>query len=449
MNSPPARAVAVAEYRIDRRPGLEILEDRIAPAAALAYVLTPTAANISAVITATDPAGDVVAGSFSGTAGGLVSQGGSDAFVLQYSTAGALLWAHDLGGKQNDAVLGVATDASGNVYLAGSFQGQASFGVGTNATLTAQGQTDAFVVKLNSSGTFQWAHDIGGPLAFDAADSIAVDPAGNVYVAGLFAGSTNFDPRQSNFTIAAATVNEGFVAKLDTNGNFLWAHDLGASVGGNNSIAVDAGGNTYVASDYIPLHAVSQVGIVNKLDTNGNVLWTTTTLGAGFVPGDAVAVDAAGNVFITGKFAGSAVFGSTTLTAVGNQDAFVAKLDNAGNFLWTQAIGGPAAVDTGAGIAVDVTGNVYVTGAFSATSRFSNFTPTALGSSDAFMTKLDTSGKFLWVRDAGGSKASASGAALAVNAAGNIYAAGSFSGTVNFDPAPPICPGPPLARISS
>ena len=282
------------------------------------------------------------------------------------TTPPELCSAHDLGGKQNDAGLGVATDASGNVYLAGSFQGQASFGVGTNATLTAQGQTDAFVVKLNSAGTFQWAHDIGGPLAFDAADSIAVDPAGNVYVAGLFAGSTNFDPRQSNFSIAAATVNEGFVAKLDTNGNFLWAHDLGASVGGNNSIAVDAGGNAYVASDYISLFTVSQFGIVNKLDTNGNVLWTTTILGAGFVPGDAVAVDATGNVFITGKFAGSTVFGATTLTAVGNQDAFVAKLDNAGNFLWTQDIGGPGAVDTGAGIAVDATGNVYVTGAFPA-----------------------------------------------------------------------------------
>ena len=142
---------------------------RLAPAAALGFLLGASAeTNVGAAATATDPAGNVVVTRyFSGNAnfgpgGPRTSQGSGDAFVARYSPTGTLLWFRDLGGTQTDAGLGVASDAAGNVYVTGSFQGQATFGTGASATLTALGQTDAFALKLDSSGAFQWVHDFGG-----------------------------------------------------------------------------------------------------------------------------------------------------------------------------------------------------------------------------------------------------------------------------------------------
>ncbi len=404
----------------------------------------------------------MVTGSFSGNAnfgpgGPRTSQGSGDAFVARYSPTGTLLWFRDLGGTQTDAGLGVASDAAGNVYVTGSFQGQATFGTGASATLTALGQTDAFALKLDSSGAFQWVHDFGGTLASAAGNSITC-VKGNVYLTGQFSGLVDFDPRQSNVTLQPDNGSAAFASKLDSSGNFLWAAAVNVDDGAvGRGIAVDGNGHVFVTGS---CHNLTE-GFVTELDGTGNSnavaplnsLWTSLFTGANATDsGTGIAVDGNGNVYVTGSFQGTTTFGvgfrtnpsSITLTAVGGgpnfSNAFVSKLDSYGDFLWVSPIGGTTATGKGTisaagnSIAVDSSNRVYVTGIFQGTNRFGSTVLTSAGAPNGFVSALDCQGNFLWSRQMGGQNASATGTAVAVDGSGNVFAAGSFTGNVNFDP---------------
>jgi len=153
-----------------------------------------------------------------------------------------------------------------------------------------------------------------------------------------------------------------------------------------------------------------------------------------------VAVDGSGNVYVTGSFSETVDFDPGTgvfpLTPAGVNDGFVMKLDAAGGFLWAIHLGGTS-FDSGRGVAVDGSGNVYVTGSFSETADFDPGTGvselTSAGSADGFVVKLDATGEFLWA-DRLGDTSDDSGIAVAVDGSGNVYATGYFQGTVDFDP---------------
>ncbi len=152
--------------------------------------------------------------------------------------------------------------------------------------------------------------------------------------------------------------------------------------------------------------------------------------------GHAVAVDSSGNTYITGDFYGSATFGTKTLTSAGDKDVFIAKINSAGNYVWAVKAGG-IGLDRGRGIAVDGSGNVYVSGYFQKTATFGGFTLTEassgdpLGTADIFVTKLDTNGNFLWAIKAGGLNFDHS-QSICVDDAGNLYLTGYFQGTASF-----------------
>jgi len=159
--------------------------------------------------------------------------------------------------------------------------------------------------------------------------------------------------------------------------------------------------------------------------------------------GNAVTVDASGNVYTTGYFKGIADFdpsaASYTLSSNGVMaDVFISKLDASGNFLWAKSLGSPLADDEGAGIATDAAGNVYVTGNFYGTVDFDpgpgTYTLTA-GGTDIFVMKLDAGGNLAWARNLGGSN-SEYGYGIALDASGNVYTTGFFNGVVDFDPGP-------------
>ena len=142
-------------------------------------------------------------------------------------------------------------------------------------------------------------------------------------------------------------------------------------------------------------------------------------------------MDGVGGVWITGIFAGIATFGSHTLTASGNYDIFVAKLGPNGNWLWAVKAGG-IDYDYGYSIAVDGAGNAYVTGEFRYTSTFGSHTLTASGYSDLFVAKLNPSGTWLWAVRAGGGSYD-EGYGIAVDGAGNAWVTGCFTGTATFE----------------
>jgi autotransporter-associated beta strand protein len=339
-----------------------------------------------------------------------------------------------------------ATDAAGNVYVTGSLQGTGDLDPGPGVCNISG---SSYVAKYSSTGALCWARASAG-----STNAIAVAPDGSVYVTGPFNGAADFDPGPGVYNLSGA--NGVFVLKFDSAGNFAWARlAAGASYSTGSGIAVAPDGSVcttgyfHGTEDFDPspttynLSDVSSSAFVWKLDAAGNFVWARGLIAYGSSNGNAVAVDASGNVYTTGAFFGNADFdpgpGTYTLTANGSyNDIYVSKLDSAGNFVWARAMGGPSD-DAGSGIALATDGSVYTTGSFQGTADFDPGTGTqnlvSAGGLDIFVSKLDSGGNFVWARDMGGSTDDA-GRAIALAPDGSVYTTGSFSGTADFDPGP-------------
>ena len=360
---------------------------------------------------------------------------GSDIFVAKMDINGNWLWAKQAGGTDYDDGYSIAVDVNGNSYVTGYFYGSATFGT---TTLTSSGSYDIFVAKLDSSGNWLWAKQAWG-IGEDVGFSIAVDAKGNSYITGVFIESANF----GTTTLTSSGDYDIFVAKLDINGNWLWAKQAGGTSDDyGNGIAVDTNGNSYVTGYFsesatfgtTTLTSSGDIDIfVAKLDSSGNWLWANQAGGTNCDYGHGIAVDDNGNSYIIGNFLESANFGITTLTSSGYYDIFVAKLDINGNWLWAKQAGGTS-YDFGNSIAVDTNRNVYVTGFFYSSSC-SFGTITLINSSseyiDIFVAKLDINGNWLWAKQAGGTSDDC-GYGITVDVNGNSYITGIFRGSATF-----------------
>jgi hypothetical protein len=332
-----------------------------------------------------------------------------------------------------------AVDAAGNIYLTGYFSyGDAtSFSIG-GVTLPKIGTRDAWVAKLDSTRTVVWAKNFGGSGASTQGYGIAVDTAGNVYLAGDFG--------RANLTTPALTIvgeYDAFALKLDSSGTTIWARNFGGSgayVTGSG-IAVDPIGNVYLGGNFsdgnLTTLALTMLGrrdaFAIKLDGSGTTTWAKNYGGSGARAwGLSIAVDGSGNVYLGGRFQ-SANLTTPALTKLGTLDAFALKLDSSGATTWARNYGGSGASAAGNGIAVDTIGNVYLGGSFDQ----SLTTPalTKLGTQDAFALKLDSSGATTWAKNFGGSGARAAGASIAVDGSGNIYLGGYFDQSSLTTPA--------------
>jgi hypothetical protein len=412
---------------------------------------------------AVDASGNVyITGYFYGTAdfdpgpgtANLNSNGTVDIFVQKLDAHGNFLWVKQMGGINFDEGLSIAVDHSGNVYTTGSFEGTVDFdpGVGT-ANLTSLGSYDIFVQKLDVDGNYLWAKRIGGN-GFEQGLCITIDASDNVYTTGCFQGTVDFDPGTGTANLNSVGGYDIFIQKLDANGNYLWAKQMGGvNTDSGNSIAVDNSGNVYTTgyffetADFDPGSGTANLSshgsadiFVQKIDANGNYLWAKQMGATVFDEGLSIAIDASGNVYTTGYFEGTADFdpgsGTANLTSFGSADIFVQKLDANGNFLWAKQMGGTSS-DIGFSIDLDTSGNVYTTGYFQGTADFNpgaevaNFT--SGGSANIFIQKLDTHGNYLWARQMVGSSGD-TGKSIALDASGNLYITGWIQGTTDFDP---------------
>jgi hypothetical protein len=389
----------------------------------------------------------------------LTADGGADdAYVSKLDINGNFLWAVQLGGSNINYNFSVDVDGSGNVYSVGYFAGTVDFDPGPGVfNLTAIGQYDVSVSKLDANGNFVWAKNIGGANS-DLAFSVLIDQSNNVCITGNFIGVVDFDPGPDVANLDANGVfPECFILRLDANGNFIWAKEIDGYYGQGNTITKDVAGNLYVCGEfnqtvdldpgpglYNVTSAGAADGFVIKLDPTGNFIWGRSFGGPGSQSCESVKTDAAGNVYITGAFPltvdfdpGAAVF---NITAVGASDAYLLKLDAAGNFVWAKAFVGSDA-DNANDLAVDALGNIYVTGLFQATTDFDPgpavYNLTSLGSNDIYIVKLDAAGNFGWAVRFGGATLDA-GLSLFAASTGNIYATGFFNGVVDFDPGPGV-----------
>jgi hypothetical protein len=380
-----------------------------------------------------------------------------DPVVLSYSTY--------LGGGGSDFGNGIAVDAAGNAYITGGAR-QTDFPTTPGAFQPApKGVGNAFVAKLNSTGSaLVYSTYLGGTndqTAFSRPDfgsAIAVDSDGNAYVTGQ-AGSPDFPTTAGAFQTTRGGATDGFVAKLDPTGSALVYSTRLGGIGDDHGsgIALDAGGNAYVtggtsstnfpttAGAFQPIYGGGSFdSFVTKLDAAGSsVVYSTYLGGSGeeSLSKSGIAVDANGNAYVSGPT--SSTDFPTTAGAFqptyggGAFDAFVTKLDAAGSALvYSTYLGGSGDESRfEGGIAVDTSGNAYVVG-----STGSIDFPTTVGSfqsiygggsMDAFVTKLNPAGSALVYSTYLGGVGSDSGSGVAVDTGGNVYATGA-TGSLNF-----------------
>jgi hypothetical protein len=362
-------------------------------------------------------------------------------------------WAKQMGGTDIDIGNSITTDVSGNVYTIGEFYNTADFDPGVGVyNLTSAGSYDIFVSKLDASGNFVWAKSIGG-VGVDVGWSVATDASGNLYVIGSFGDTVDFDPGAGVYNLTSAGSYDIFVSKLDASGNFVWAKSMGGTGWDEGrSIFTDSSSNVYTTGFYegtadfdpgVGVYNLTSAGssdiFISKLDASGNFVWVKSIGGTDGDGGYSITTDVSGNIYTTGFYEGTADFdpgvGVYNLTSAGSSDIFISKLDASGNFMWVKSIGGTDG-DDGYSIATDASGNVYTTGTFWGTADFNPgvglFNLTSAGISDIFISKLDASGNFMWAKSMGGSGWDQVNS-ITIDASGNLYTTGYFIGTVDFD----------------
>jgi gliding motility-associated-like protein len=393
-------------------------------------------------------------------------------FTFSFAQTPTLEWAKGFGGLEDERVGGIAVDNSGNVFVAGGFKSTVDFDPSTGTaihTTPANYDFDAYISKFDSNGNFLWVKTFGGlTIGWDEIFAITTDAAGNVYVTGFFKNTVDFDPGAAVFNMTEMGYGSGdmFISKFDTNGNFIFAKQIG----GNGSeiprgIALDNSGNIYTTGEInsaklsngtilttdfdpgigvFPLSSTTALDgdvFISKLDSAGNFVWAKNMGGDYYDNSKAIDIDALGNIYITGTFRNVADFDPSTsvanLTAAGTNydDIFVAKYDTNANYLWAKSFGSTNKDDSGYGIKVDVFGNVYTTGIFQNTVDFDpNLGVANLngGFNSLYISKLDTNGNYVWAKTFVGS--GSAGKAIDLDALGNVYTTGYFSGTCDFDP---------------
>ena len=314
-----------------------------------------------------------------------------DIYIQKLDADRNLVWAVSLGSTGVDDVYEVTTDQEDNIYIAGNFLGSIDADPSAEEYIlnSNSGNSDGLLLKLDKDGNFLWATSYG-PGGWNRAYTVLVNDANEVYVVGGFSGQVDFDAGPDFYIVNAQGTYDGFITKLDEDGNFLWMKDIG--------------------------------GVPNGIIE----FWSS-------------ALDPDGNIISTGGFAGTIDFdpgpGNEYLTVVGEHDIFAHKLDPDGNLLWAKSFGSNL-IDYGNHIIADKDGDIILTGRFSETCDFDpsevvdNYTSNGLY--DAFVVKLNPNGDRIWVKTLGGIRDELCYSILADDAK-NLYFTGFFGHVVDFD----------------
>ncbi len=396
---------------------------------------------------ATDAQGNIyTSGCFTGTATfgsfSLQSDGNNNIFITKMDASGEFQWAKSCGGNSlftdQERMNSMALDAEGNVYVCGTFSDTSYFD--TTALYTAN--NDIFIARLNAKGDFVWARQAGGPGNGDFAISLYVDNLDGVFLAGAFYHEAWFGDISLK---GPAPGSYSFIARMSTTGQFSWAKMVAEStVVGIRAITADSEGNAYFTGFYnhsatigpFPVEAINQFSdiYVTKITGSGIYEWVNIAQGANYDVAEAICVDNQQNVCITGTFIDSIQFGTDRLLTSG-KDAFIAKMNSSGNWLWakqgrtTKTI--PENLSIGTSVSADNNGNVYATGYLMGTSILGADTIISNGHTNAFMIKLDPKGDFVWVNHST-TKGNSAGACIVPDNSGNCYATGYFSNITTF-----------------
>jgi Beta-propeller repeat. len=361
---------------------------------------------------------------------------------------GSCIWSEHFGGVvvggDGAGVASLKEDGSSNVIAVGGYKGNVNFGGGI---VSGSGNLDIFITKRNSSGAFTFVKNFGNTGA-DAATSVAIDSANNIIVGGYFTGTINM----GSTNLVSAGGSDVFVAKFNSAGTLLWAARFGGSALERcNGVSLDSSGNIFLTGQYgffgtaidfgggpLPLSggtsAFQYDTFIAKLTSNGAYSWANGYGALGDDVGNCTAVDASGNVFMAGVFHQTVNFGGTNIVSLGGSDTFLAKYNGTtGAHTWSFR-GGGTGDDYFNGLAIDSSGNAFVTGSFSGTASFGGtalVTPVNIG---MLAAKYTLNGVHTW--SAGFAPVSSfglgAGKSIAVDSAGDAVMVGYVSGSVKF-----------------
>lgn len=412
-----------------------------------------TSGNDICIGVAVDGVGNVYCSGY--TNGSLVESNGgnNDVFVMKLNNNGELVWIKQLGSVSissgnssgDDYSYGIAVSDGGNVYISGTTTGNLGEANGGS-------NRDAFVAKLDSFGNLIWIKQLGSITSvpggdtsnLDQCNDIALDSNENVYCAGATAGALGE---------GAAGFSDAFILKLNSSGTLVWLKQLGnttSTPGGDKSevdeckrVAVDDAGNVYCAGGTKSSLGETVGGnfdaFILKLNTSGDLVWIKQLGSLTSVPGGdtssyeicwGLGVDSQGNVYCSGDTYGSLGEGSS-----GGGDIFIMKVNSSGNLVWVKQFGDTTVVpggnsiaaDNSYGLAIDSNDDIYITGGTQSALGEGNG-----GSSDTYVSKLDSDGNLIWLKQLGNSTVVSGGDTsgsdlclrVAVNSSGEVFCSG-------------------------
>jgi hypothetical protein len=374
-------------------------------------------------------------------------------FLLSKAHTQSLEWANNFHGNDAQTVNAITTDAAGNVYTIVNFWNSLDADPGTGTlSFTSSGLNDIAIIKSDAYGALLWAKQIGSS-SFENADQMITDSEGNVYISGYYKATLDFDPSASTYSVSCAGNEDAYVAKYDAEGNFLYVLTFGSTgYEHTDGIGLDDDDNLYIsgyfqntvdfdpsAADYELTAAAADAIFYAKFDSAGNFIWAKQT-GTVFI--NDFITDASGNMYFTGGFFGTVDFdpgsGTSSLSAYGfSADAFVAKYDGDGNYVWVKQLEGTSD-EFGQVIYYDEANDVlYHGGYFSGTVDFKpgsgTVNKTSVGLSDLYVEKFTGDGNYAWVKTLGGTTNDYL-YGLAIDITGDLLVSSDFYSTLDLDP---------------
>ena len=407
----------------------------------------------------------------------------NNAYLVTFDSSGNYLWAKSFGDENNNNTFsegqGVATDSNGNVVATGVFQGPIDFDgdgtveIGQNSN---DYERDVYLVKFDSNGTLVWEKSFGDGGFLDSQRGIGTDSDGNIFLTGMFQGAIDFDGdgRAELGDNYDPSKRHGYLAKFDSNGDYLWAKGFQSSDSNSSDrIAIDSSGNVYVAGQFIkeidfnadanPDLIVNkgymdideddnyeEIGdrqrdaYVAKFDNNnGDLIWAQAIGSSKNNSISDITIDNNGDLLISGEYENYIQFNQDDDSiARGSEDPYIAKLDSSdGNLAWSQVFLSSDLDSNRQEIATDSSGNFFLTGGFQGSLDLDgDGTPEAIGhpNDDAYLAKFDSSGNVVWAKSFSGTQdrygaGVASSNAIATDSNGNVLVSGKFKGEIDLD----------------
>lgn len=367
------------------------------------------------------------------------TRGAHDIFVAKFDPKGTCLWVQQAGGSTHDQGTGIAVDSKDNVLITGTFSGLAEFGA---TTLAFKGASDLFLAKLDGKGNWLYVKQVGD-LGETYDGGLAVDSKDNAYLTGTFGANATIGSLSLTYK---GSYRNTWIAKADTNGIWQWARSIdGYSIHGFQ-VGVDGNDNVFVAghtSDEIKFDGLTSAKpygngntFVLSLDSSGKGRWVAVERGrtaGGRSSPKGLAFDSQNNLYITGYYQGQASFGTYDMASFNtsnSSEGYVAKLNTQGKWEWARELGTPFH-ETLYAVTVDDNDNVFVTGFFSGIVSLAGANLKSAGKEDVFVGSLTNKGQWRWVVQ-GGSTENDRGSGIYIDKQGDVVVVGRFGGKGTF-----------------